>query len=193
MARSERQKQKARQKKSAKRRGKQEARRSRNASMSRLKRAGLSAVMEWPFGDAFVGEAWHEQGGRFPVFVTRKHPSGEMAAAFFELDLSGPGVTHAKLETHVHPGVFQRTLAEVSENDQPLMVVSPAHALACVEAAWQLSEDNGRELPRGFASARAFFAELKPSEEVELLTGQDESEKKSGGFWSSLKDRLGGG
>ena len=192
MARSERQKQKARQKKSVKRRGKQELRRSRNATASRLRRAGLSTVMEWPFGDAFIGEAWHEQGARFPVFVTRKHPSGEMAAAFFELDLGLQGVTHARLEKHVHPGVFQKTLAEVSEQDQALMIVSPEHALACVEAAWELSEKGDFELPRGFASARAFFGDLMPSDEVELLTGQQaHPEKKSGGFWSSLKDKLG--
>jgi hypothetical protein len=192
MARSERQKQKANQRKQARRKDKQDVRRSRNATLSKVRRAGLSQVMEWPFGDAYIGEAWHERGARFPVFVTRRHPSGEMAAVFFELDLGVQGVTHAKLESHVHPGVFQKTLAEVSEQDQALMIVSPAHALACVEAAWELSEAGGHELPRGFASARAFFGELQASDDVELLTGQEEQPgKKTGGFWSSLKERLG--
>ncbi len=192
MARSERQKQKAQERKQQKRSGKQDVRRSRSATLSKLRRAGLSQVMEWPFGDAYIGESWHQTGSRFPVLVTRRHASGEMAAVFFELDLELQGVRAARLESHVHPGVFQRTLAEVSEEDQPLMIVSPAHALACVEAAWELSERGDFELPRGFASARAFFGELQPSDDVELLTGQDAPPDKevSRGFWDSLKARL---
>ncbi|MCP4808609.1 MAG: hypothetical protein GY913_08280 [Proteobacteria bacterium] len=179
---SERKKQQKRQKASKKRSKKQAVRRSRNASNKQVKGAGLSDMLEWPLAEAWIGQDWHERGARFPAVITREHSSGDMAAAVFDVDLSGPGIVKAELLTHISRPELQSHLARISEA-MPMMEIAPGHVLGAVDAGWNM---NGESLPPGFARARALFGELEADARIEFLTGPPEVAQKKQGWLSKL-------
>ena len=181
---NERKKQQKRQKKAQKRQAKRHTRKVRSAQTRQVKSAGLSDILEWPLAEAWIGTDWHEQGARFPAVATREHASGDIAAAVFDIDLSGPGVVKAELLTHIDRNQLQFHLARISEH-KPLMEVSPSHVLAAVETGWQLAED-ADSIPGGFARARALFGELEPDGRITLETGTPPVVEKKPGLFARL-------
>jgi len=171
-------KQKSLEKKKARRAKKQKTRRVRNQAASTSTGTPLKTMLGWNLGDAWVGQDWHEQGARIPVVVTRAHPGGGIAAAIFDLDLSGGGVIRAGVAGPLQENELNDRLAKISEA-APMVQVGPGHALACVAAAEALTD----ELPQGWSDARAMFGDLELDASIEILTGTPpEPEKKKGLF-----------
>jgi hypothetical protein len=91
---SEKRRQKARQHKAAKRKERKEKGR---ASLSRfqLARFLLRESGSWPLYECLLSKEWQKEGAITQILVTRRSPSGQIAAGMFLVDLGCLGVKNA--------------------------------------------------------------------------------------------------
>lgn len=172
-----------------------DARRARGSRRPPGAKADVSDAVDWPVGDAWVGEGWHERGARVDALFTRRHADGRVAVAAFELDLAERGVLAVQTVGGASEAAVQGELVRRSSDDRAMVAAEPGLVVRLVRAAAEHGASGGFEPPKGYDAAVALFGDVRPSGD-EILCGTEEAPaqpERAGGFLASLKRRLGFG
>lgn len=162
--------------------------------------AGVKTAMRWPIFDCYLSSNWHERGAQVVAAFARKNDNGQVAAAFMEIDLERRGLHTASFRSDLVEGNYGFLLSEKSDNDNPLLSVSPSLVAKVAREGAQWSRNNGHSVPSAWANISQLISDVDVSgQEVDLLFGSaeeeddptDEAPKAPGGWFSSLKQRLG--
>ncbi|MFT5583301.1 MAG: hypothetical protein ACI9VR_000879 [Cognaticolwellia sp.] len=195
MARTERSKQKAREKAKKKSNNRKQARRRQHDSALAAVNAPLSEVAaHWDWSECFASEDWHDRGARVRAFAIRSHETGARTAAIFDIDLDRGGVVGVELMQGAHPGEVQNEVISIS-GDKPLMVVDPGVVLALLQAGQRRALDTGASDHKDLEKALEIFGDTGP-DKVTILTGSesdpgDDPAPEKEGLWGRLKRSFG--
>lgn len=104
-------------------------------------RLGIAECAEWPTGECYLSDNWHEHGPRIVAAFTRRHQDGRIAAAFFEADLRAEGIVEAAFHAPVSEDMVLSEVARRSELlDVPMRLDSPERIAKVLSTARALGE-----------------------------------------------------
>ncbi|MCB9742146.1 MAG: hypothetical protein H6740_06070 [Alphaproteobacteria bacterium] len=172
-----------------------ERKRSRSARVDRervQRDVSMDEVLEWPLGDAFLSQDWHEQGPRVTAVFTRQHYGGTVAAMVFDVDLREQGVVSMEALLGVPEGELHMQLAQRSQQ-KALMVVDPGLVVKVVREGRAHGEKGGFPQAEGLDAAQAFFGDVRPSVQEVLVGAEPPPPPPAEGLFASLKRRFGMG
>jgi hypothetical protein len=149
-------------------------------------------VADWPLGEAWIGSNWPEQGARVHAALTRRHASGRVAAAIFDVDLKDRGVVDVKILKDVHPAELAQALSQRSTESTPLHVTEPALVAKLVREGAAHGELGGHPQP-DVDEALGLFPDVNPKAATQAILVGDTPPPPppKEGLWTSLKRRIG--
>lgn len=184
-------KQKNRQKAKVKSAARKRSRAARSERDRVQREVSMDEVLEWPVGDAFLSQDWHEQGPRVTAVFTRQHYGGTVAALIFDVDLREQGVVSIDALFGVPENELHMQLAQRSQQ-KALMVVDPGLVVKVVREGRAHGEKGGHAQAEGLDSAQAFFGDTRPSVQEVLVGAEPPPPPVKEGLFASLKRRFGG-
>jgi hypothetical protein len=171
----------ARQKRAAKKKeSRQEAAADRARRIMREAPASLPAARAsapedaagWPVHECWATEEWYEQGARVHVTFARRHESGRVAAAFFDVDLAEAGVVQASWRDDLTEQGYRYEVSERAQ-ERVMREVEPALAVKIVQEGLAWGERRGHDQAEGAARAMALFGDVRASKARDaVLTGR---------------------
>lgn len=202
-SRREHNQQKARERKRLRDRERSRAAAERRKKEGALAQVSLEQALTWPEGECYLSQAWHEQGAHIYAVFTRKHNSGRVCAALFELDLAEEGVQDVELFMGVKEEQLMARLAALSQQ-HPLVVAGAEMIVHAVRTAHDWGVRQEFEQPEDYTEATRLFGEFKlPPGMPDFKVGREPGaslrpaaaapEDAPAGLWGRLKRSLGVG
>lgn len=157
----------------------------------------MEQAARWPVWDCWASENWHEQGAHVYCCFARRHDDGQVAAAFFELDLSDKGVVEVATKAPITQGEVHAELAKVAGEELAMLSVDPMLVVKLVDTARDFGEKQGHRQPSNLGKARKIFGGIRGSkarEEIRVGTPDPNApppKKASGGWLDGVKGMLG--
>jgi hypothetical protein len=156
MAIDERKRQKKLARKAAKRKKVLAAKREEFPGQGRL----ISFAADKPLHECLIPRILYEQGiGN--VVISRKMPNGDIAAAFFLVDIYCLGVKNCFF-TILPPGVYARRIADLVQKEG-LESAMPACVVKLIQGAVAYAEGIGFHPHRDYVSVKAFLGSIDPA------------------------------
>jgi len=113
-----------------------------------------------PLHECLIPKVLYDQGiGN--VVISRKMPNGDIAAAFFLVDIYCLGVKNCFF-TILPPGVYARRIANLVEKEG-LESAMPACAVKLIQGAVAYAEGLGLHAHRDYFSVKAFLGSIDPT------------------------------
>jgi hypothetical protein len=170
------------------------AQKRRAASTVSARRAG--AASDWPVGECYISEHWHERGAQVHAVFSRRHTGGAVAYAHFEVDLTERGVIEASDHRVDQEQLLHAQLAGWSER-KAMVVAEPALVVKLVTEGKAYGRENGHRPPKGYGDAISLFGEVDPGSCTHIIdvgeADTDEVPKKKESWLGGLKKRFGMG
>lgn len=180
------------------RKKREEARRTRGSRKPPGAEGGrdVSEALDWPVGEAWMSEDWHEQGAHVHAIFTRQHADGRLAIAAIEADLADRGLVSVKAASGVSDPVLRAELVQRSSDTQAMVEVEPALVVKLARTAEAWGRDRGHVTPASWEAALALFGDVCPGDAPqEIRCGSPEMDTPTKpaqeGFFATLKRRLG--
>lgn len=194
MAKTERAKQKARDKKKKKAAKRTQARKRQVVAARQAANANLDVAATWDWAECFASETWHERGAMVRTIAVRRHNTEARTAVFFDVDLATGSIAKVDILKGAHPGEIQNEVIRIS-SDTPLQVVDPGLVLAIVQAGQRRAAETGAEHHRSLEKGLQIFGDTTP-DQVQLLTGTEsdpgqDPDPPAQGLWGRIKSGLG--
>lgn len=159
-----------------------------------LRTVSPAEAAEWPVADCYISQSWPDQGPTIHAVFTRKHASGTVAAALFEIDLGERGVISAEAMIGEEP---IRLYAELEKRSQPvsLLIVDPGLVVKAVQEGRAFGKQQGVDEPEELAEILALLGDTPPAPQ-QFLTGREPKRaepepSEGGGFLAGLRRRFG--
>lgn len=151
-----------------------------------------SVGAHWPIGECYLGDGWYERGAHVHAVFTRRSADGQVAAAFFEVDLAERGVVEATSFGNGTDANVQAELVRRSTDEQALATSDPDRVAKLVTTAAAFGAERGHPLPAGYARAIGVFGDLDPDTcRDDILCGAEpEPEPKPPSLFARLKGRF---
>jgi hypothetical protein len=190
-----------RQKKNAKAKTKAKKRSTHASRGSNRTSASLAKAGQWPTGDCYLSQNWTDWGQTVHAIFTRRHDSGRLAVALFEIDMARRGIINVRATAQYDEFRLGNDLDQRSSDDSPLLVVEPELIVKLVMESYQFGVSSGHGEPQGYAKSIALFGSITASDSDQfiLLGNEDEDgptedvprEPSSEGWLSSIKRAVG--
>jgi hypothetical protein len=120
----------------------------------------ISFAVGKPLHECLIPRVLYEQGiGN--VVISRKMPNGDIAAAFFLVDIYCLGVKNCFF-TVLPPGVYARRIADLAQKEG-LESAMPACVVKLIQGAVAYAEGLGLHAHRDYFSVKAFLGSIDPA------------------------------
>jgi hypothetical protein len=131
---------------------------------------GVAGAERWPVAECYLSEHWHEQGARVHAAFARKHAEGDVAVAFFEVDLTAEGVVEALARGGVTSDQVLGEVARRSEaSGRSMNVADPALVAKVVLTGLAHGRANGKADVTGLSAALGLLGDEDGSSAPEAV------------------------
>jgi len=159
----------------------------------------IAFAADKPLHECLVPRVLYEQG-MGNVVISRKMPNGDIAAAFFLVDIYCLGVKNCFF-TIIPPGVYAQRIANLVQKEGAEFAM-PACAVKLIKGAASYAEGLGLHPHRDYFSVKGFFGSIDPTtcpKEFEFgkdgkpfyISGPHETQADSEGIIATLTRKLG--